>query len=231
MRSAGVTTALLAGLMLGGASGCYHTHSAGLLPPPPAYACDGYGWGMPGYGDYDACLPEAFPISHRGRPARRAARHGHHGHHGPTYKGLPLVAAYIVPLNGSEFAGSADHGGFPCGECGPCAAGVMPGGWSDGGMSPSGGCGPDGCGLDAGWQIVPDGQMMPYNEMVPSEAYPERYQQNGDMLQPIPVPPAEEEGPWEPPASQPSAPRTTPEIGSEARLPAQHGTWLPAGLR
>jgi hypothetical protein len=75
----------------------------------------------------------------------------------------------------------------------------------------------------------PDGMGW---QSAPSEAYPPSYSPDpggydGQMLSPVPVPPAEE-GPWNPPATDPSSPLTQPE--PQAQRPMESATWLPARL-
>lgn len=242
MRSAPTNLLLLAAVMVMGLSGCIRDLRH-IGPPPPAYACEdvgpyGYGhaYGYDTFGGYNECVDDGQYYSRRDlRRLRRDARLGRHGrlagHAGrraDTMNGLPVVAAYIVPIEmlgdggmcgpweccepscGEGFCGD----GFPCGDCGPCGGGL-------------------GCEISG----YPEAMMGDYPEemgweSVPSEAYPPSYLPGpggyeGQMLSPVPVPPAEE-GPWNPPATEPSSPLTQPE--PEAQLPVESATWLPSRL-
>lgn len=237
MRSAPTIFLLLAAVTLVSLSGCVYGPRH-LGPPPPAYACDAYG-GY-GYGGFSECVDDGQYYSRRDlRQMRREARHGRRGRHAGrrtnTLNGLPVVAAYIVPMEmmgdacgmcgeweccdpvcGDGFCceGVPCGEGFPCGDCGPCggAMGCEIGGYPDGSMG--------GYPAEMGW------------ESTPSEAYPPSYSPapggyEGQMLSPVPVPPAEE-GPWNPPATDPSSPLTQPE--PEAQRPVESATWMPSRL-
>jgi hypothetical protein len=240
MRSTQTLLFLLAALALAGLSGCvYGPQNFG--PPPPAYACDGYqAYGHGGFGGYSECVDDGQYHSHRDlRRMRRDTRLSRHERHprgrGNTFNGLPVVAAYIVPMEmmGDTFGmcgGWECCEGMPCGEGNPCGGGI-----------PCGDCGPcsgGACEVGAypdGWDASGDGMNYPdgmYWESGPSEAYPPSYSPapgdwEGQMLSPVPVPPAGE-GPWVPPSGSPSAPRTTPE--PEVGFPVEGAGWLPTRL-
>lgn len=80
--------------------------------------------------------------------------------------------------------------------------------------------------MDTSWQPQ-------QGEFVPSEAYPQSYspqpqQYDGQMLNPIPAPPADE-GNWNSPApSMQSIPRSIPE--PDVSAPLETTNWLPARL-
>lgn len=203
---------LLASLAIGSLSGC-HRNLRHFGPPPPAYACDGYGCdGYGAYGGYAECVDDGQYYSRRDR--RRMSRYDRRiGRHGPTLDGLPVVAAYIVPM---EMMGNCE---CACGGWDPCQCGCE--------IAPScEPCSPCGCGVDS---------YM--NDMewhgTPSEAYPSSYmeqpydQYGGESISPVPAPPAQE-GPWNPPGISPTAPHTTPE--PQASRPVESATWLPAQL-
>jgi hypothetical protein len=236
MRFAPTFLILLAALTLASLSGCvYGPHHFG--PPPPAYACDGYeSYGYDDFGGYSECVDDGqYHHSLRDRRRmRRDARLGRHGRHpgrgAQTFNGLPIVAAYIVPMDMMGHSHGMCGGwecceGVPCGEGFPCGAGM-----------PCGDCGPcagGACeigGYQGGFETYPDTMHW---ESAPSEAYPPSYSpgpggyHEGQMLSPMPVPPAEE-GPWNPPGTSPSAPRTSPE--PEAGLPVDTATWLPTRM-
>jgi hypothetical protein len=224
-----------------GLSGCvYGPQHFG--PPPPAYACDGYQpYGYHAFGGYSECVDDGQYHSRRDlRRMRRDGRLGRHARHpgrrGHTLNGLPVVAAYIVPMDmmGDSFGmcggwecceGMPCGDGFPCGDCGPCGGGACEIGAYPGG--------PDV--YQDGMHHYPDGMTYPdgmHWESGPSEAYPPSYspapgEWDGRMLSPVPVPPAEE-GPWNPPSASPSTPRTSPE--PEAGLPVEGARWMPSRL-
>lgn len=215
---------LLALLLLTAFSGCYR-HRGRFGPPPPAYACDGYGcdgyaayggygaspgdfgnYGA-GYGGYDECVDAGQNyLSRRDRRRarrsdRKSAKNGFdaRGWDGQTLNGLPVVAAYLIPMDamGAGGFGPCSEGymeGFPCGDCEPCG-------------SPPCGCGDFGGASDAGWQT--------HESSDPGYLYPD----GGHMLPSMPVPPAED-GDWAPP-------KTTPEPQAN---PVGASTWIPARL-
>lgn len=115
---------LLAALVTLGTSGC-HRNLRRFGPPPPAYACDGYGCdGYDAYGGFSECVDDGQYYSRRdARRQRREDRRGggRHGRgQGPTYNGLPVVAAYIVPM---EMMGGGD--GMSYGDGMGCCDGMM----------------------------------------------------------------------------------------------------------
>ena len=142
-------------------SGCYsHRHRLG--PPPPAYACDSYGCdGYDAYGGYSQCIDDGQYYTRRDqRRMRRYDRrfgHGGHGWSGSSINGMPVMAAYIVPMG--------MDGGFggcsacpTCGNCDSCGGCVycdeMPG-------MPCGPCDMGGCPIDGGYQTYESEQPSP----------------------------------------------------------------------
>jgi hypothetical protein len=248
MRSTPTLLFLLAAVTAAGLSGCvYGPRHFG--PPPPAYACDGYqaygndavgGYGYDALGGYGECVDDGQFHSRRDlRRMRRDARLGRHDRHprgrGNTFNGLPVVAAYIVPMEmmGDSYGmcggwecceGMPCGEGYPCGDCGPCSGGACEVGAYSGGLDVY----PDGMSYPDGMHY-PDGTHW---ESAPSEAYPPSYspapgEWEGQMLSPVPVPPAEE-GPWSPPGESPSVPRTSPE--PEDGVSVEGARWLPSRL-
>lgn len=225
MRFAPVSVAVFAAVVMMALSGC-HRNLRRFGPPPPAYACDGYGCdGYDAYGGFSECVDAGPYDSFRDR--RRLRRGGLRGRRAPNHNGLPVVAAYIVPMDclGDCMTGDCM---MPYGGCESC--GMYGAGWS-----PTGDCGPCHCGDSASevhgvpayegdWET--SGWHGQYSEPTPSEAYPGSYYPGDQSLQPVPVPPAEE-GPWNAPT--PNVPRTTPE--PEASRPVDTATWLPARLQ
>src|SRR5690606_15549327 len=200
-------------------------------PPPPAYACDGYqGYGYGAYGGYSECVDDGQYYSRRDmRRARRDVRHArgvmHGGHGGQTFNGMPVMAAYIVPMEMMD-SGCGMCGGWEC--CDPvCGDGFCCEGMPCGEGMPGGDCGPCAGGACEIGGYPQDGVW----EGNASEAYPPSHPPGphpyGGPIPPMPVPPAQE-GPWNPPATSPSSPRTTPE--PDASRPVESATWLPSRL-
>lgn len=207
MRSAPTFLFLLATLLLVSQSGCIRPLQR-YGPPPPAYGCDSYGCdGYDAFGGYSACVDAGQNYSRRDlRRMRRAERQS--ARRGPTLNGLPVVAAYIVPIEtmggGWECCDPVCDGGYPVCEGGVCGDPSM------GGI--------EGYPAGTGW------------ETVPSETYPETYTpppyEGSGQISPVPAPPAQE-GPWTPPQSQPTPPLTVPESEPEASRPVENAAWLP----
>ena len=176
-------------------SGCYHPNYR-LGPPPPGYACDSYGYGGGGYGvfgGYDECIDDGQRLSWRDRRRmRRTDRRSVGGWSGQTINGMPVMAAYIVPMGmdgdmgcgcGCDpCGGSMSCGdGFPCSTCGP--GGEMP--WTSCG-DPCMSCGEmNGCPIDGGYPIYDAG---PPTE-VPAGAAPGSDVPEGNWEGGPPVPP------------------------------------------
>ena len=183
-------------------SGCYHPHYR-LGPPPPgygcdSYGCDSYGYGTGGYGlfgGYGECIDDGQRLSWRDRRRmRRTDRRSGSGWNGQTINGMPVMAAYIVPMDGSgSWGGGFGCGCDPCGGCMSCGDGFPcstcgPDGgmhWMPGG-EPCMSCGEmNGCPIEGGYPVYDSGEPTPTpNGAAPGSDVPEGNWEGGP-----PVPP------------------------------------------
>lgn len=172
MRRTSSLLVLALALICTAGSGCYR-HGYRVGPPPPAYACDSYGCdGYDAYGGYSECIDGGQYHSRRDpRRLRRNDRRFSHGSNGAYINGMPVMAAYIVPMGMDSGYGCGCMNGcmssgdcYPCGNCGPY--GGMPG-------MPCGPCDMGGCLIDGACQTYESGQPTPSSAAPNSGAGPQ----------------------------------------------------------